>query len=240
MGSSRTLTTFRYPSFVQLENRATSCRTRCACPSRTSMIVLRIRPCVPEEPVLSVQNGTYLYHHANQVHQERAVCLHAVCPRSVAPQPFLAWVHHVHFGVEYGVDAFLVFLYARGLVFCAARCTQGSLPKTSMGGTSCCSSRTKNDRSNTTLMGGLRRTCRAARLMERGITFNNAYTNSVTCSSSRACMLTGLMPAQHGVRYKLRNTMANDEYPQEDMPTDVANLATIAMEAGYTTVSWWY
>jgi hypothetical protein len=80
----------------------------------------------------------------------------------------------------------------------------------------------------------------AARLMERGITFNNAYTNSVTCSSSRACMLTGLMPAQHGVRYKLRNTMANDEYPQEDMPTDVANLATIAMEAGYTTVSWWY
>lgn len=75
-----------------------------------------------------------------------------------------------------------------------------------------------------------------ARLMKQGITFSKCYTNSVTCSSSRASMLTGLMPAQHGVRYKLRNTMANDEYPQEDMPTDVANLATIANEAGYTTV----
>lgn len=74
------------------------------------------------------------------------------------------------------------------------------------------------------------------RLMANGVTFDSAFTNSVTCSSSRACMLTGLMPAQHGVRYKLRNAMPADEYPQESLPTDLANLATIAREAGYTAV----
>jgi arylsulfatase A-like enzyme len=74
------------------------------------------------------------------------------------------------------------------------------------------------------------------RLQANGVTFKRAYTNSVTCSSARANMMTGLLPAQHGVRYKLRYDMPADKYPQVELPTDVANLATIAKAAGYNVV----
>lgn len=36
------------------------------------------------------------------------------------------------------------------------------------------------------------------RLRESGLTFINGYTNSCTCSPSRATLFTGLYPAQHG------------------------------------------
>ena len=74
------------------------------------------------------------------------------------------------------------------------------------------------------------------RLKANGITFTHAYSNSVTCSPARASMLTGLMPPQHRVRFKLRYDMPSDKFPQEELPTDIANWATVAKAAGYTTV----
>ncbi len=41
------------------------------------------------------------------------------------------------------------------------------------------------------------------RLQQHGLTFENAFTNACMCSPARSTMLTGLMPAQHGVRYTL-------------------------------------
>ena len=44
-----------------------------------------------------------------------------------------------------------------------------------------------------------------SRLMEHGMRFTNAYCNSATCSPSRATLLTGLYPAQHGVKTLLQH-----------------------------------
>ena len=41
------------------------------------------------------------------------------------------------------------------------------------------------------------------RLKRHGLSFNNAYTSSNMCSPSRATLFTGLMPAQHKVRWTL-------------------------------------
>lgn len=74
------------------------------------------------------------------------------------------------------------------------------------------------------------------RLQSHGLTFENAFTNACMCSPSRATMLTGYMPAQHGVKYTLEENMPNDQYPQVELPLDLANLATVMSAAGYDVV----
>ena len=56
------------------------------------------------------------------------------------------------------------------------------------------------------------------RLKRNGLSFKNYFTNSNLCSPARATLLTGYMPAQHGVRYVLRHAMPDTRYPQEETP----------------------
>jgi arylsulfatase A-like enzyme len=74
------------------------------------------------------------------------------------------------------------------------------------------------------------------RLQRHGVTFRNAFTNSCMCSPARATLMTGYFPAQHGVKYTLEQDMPAGEYPQVEMPLDLANLATVMSAAGYNVV----
>lgn len=74
------------------------------------------------------------------------------------------------------------------------------------------------------------------RLKQHGVSFENAFCNACMCSPSRATLLTGLYPAQHGVKYTLELDMPAGDYPQVEMPTDVENLATVMAAAGYEVV----
>ena len=76
------------------------------------------------------------------------------------------------------------------------------------------------------------------RLKRNGLSFKNYFTNSNLCSPARATLLTGYMPAQHGVRYVLRHAMPDTRYPQVEtpLPSDIPNLATAMKAAGYNVV----
>jgi choline-sulfatase len=76
------------------------------------------------------------------------------------------------------------------------------------------------------------------RLRRHGLSFERAFTSACMCSPSRATMMTGFFPAQHGVKYTLEESMPNDEYPQVEMPlpTVMPNLATVMKAAGYNVV----
>jgi arylsulfatase A-like enzyme len=74
------------------------------------------------------------------------------------------------------------------------------------------------------------------RLQNHGITFENAFCNACMCSPSRASMLTGYFPAQHGVKYTLEEDMPGDQYPQVELPRDFKNLASVMAAAGYNVV----
>ena len=76
------------------------------------------------------------------------------------------------------------------------------------------------------------------RLQAHGLSFTHAYCNSATCSPSRASLLTGLYPAQHGVK-----TLLQDNKPQKVaqnrlniLSSQIPNLAHILEEAGYYVV----
>ncbi len=72
------------------------------------------------------------------------------------------------------------------------------------------------------------------RLKQHGLTFTNAFCNACMCSPSRSTLLTGLFPAQHGVKYTLEQDMpASDEFPQVELSPDIPNLATVISAAGY-------
>ncbi len=77
-----------------------------------------------------------------------------------------------------------------------------------------------------------------ARLMEHGMHFTNAYCNSATCSPSRATLLTGLYPAQHGVKTLLQSN--NPENKAQNrlpvLPPHLPNLARVLEAAGYYVV----
>ena len=75
-----------------------------------------------------------------------------------------------------------------------------------------------------------------SRLRRHGLIFRNAFTNSCMCSPARATFMTGYFPAQHGVKYTLELDMPAPEYPQVEMPLDLANLATVMSAAGYSVV----
>ncbi len=86
------------------------------------------------------------------------------------------------------------------------------------------------------------------RLKNKGLTFNNAFTNSCMCSPARSTFMTGFLPAQHGVKYTLEKGMTNpDKNPQAELPlppnssrgTDgikLDNIATVMSAAGYNVV----
>jgi arylsulfatase A-like enzyme len=73
----------------------------------------------------------------------------------------------------------------------------------------------------------------ATRLQQTGVTFENAFCNACMCSPSRATLLTGHFPAQHGVKYTLEENMPDDQYPQVPLPIDFPNIATVMSSAGY-------
>jgi arylsulfatase A-like enzyme len=71
------------------------------------------------------------------------------------------------------------------------------------------------------------------RLKSHGMSFENAFCNTAMCSPSRATLLTGLYPAQHGVKYTLEEDMSADAYPQVELSTELVNLASVMKAAGY-------
>ncbi len=71
------------------------------------------------------------------------------------------------------------------------------------------------------------------RLQQNGVTFENAFCNACMCSPSRATLLSGHFPAQHGVKYTLEENMPDDQYPQVPLPIDLPNIATVMSAAGY-------
>ncbi len=73
-------------------------------------------------------------------------------------------------------------------------------------------------------------------LKRHGLTFDRAFTASCMCSAARATLFSGLMPAQHGVRFTLEENMPEDIYSQVELNLDIANLATLMSDAGYDVV----
>ena len=73
------------------------------------------------------------------------------------------------------------------------------------------------------------------RLKQHGVSFEQATCNACMCSPSRATLLTGLFPAQHGVKYVLEANMPAAQYPQVELSTDLVNLGTVMAAAGYAT-----
>lgn len=74
------------------------------------------------------------------------------------------------------------------------------------------------------------------RLKRHGVSFENAFCNASMCSPSRASLLTGLYPAQHGVKYTLELDMPAGDYPQVELSPDLTNVASVMKAAGYEVV----
>jgi len=71
-------------------------------------------------------------------------------------------------------------------------------------------------------------------LKEHGLAFENAFCNACMCSPSRATLMSGYFPAQTGVKWTLEQDMSPPANPQQTLPTDLANLATVMTAAGYS------
>jgi choline-sulfatase len=76
------------------------------------------------------------------------------------------------------------------------------------------------------------------RLMAHGLHFTRAQCNTAACSSSRASFLTGLFPAQHGVKNLIACNDPNDPVQRRlpILPSRLPNLATVMSAAGYHVV----
>jgi arylsulfatase A-like enzyme len=76
------------------------------------------------------------------------------------------------------------------------------------------------------------------RLMANGLHFTNAQCNTAACSSSRATFLTGLYPAQHGVKNLIGCDDPNDRAQRRApiLSSRLPNLATVMAAAGYHVV----
>ena len=74
------------------------------------------------------------------------------------------------------------------------------------------------------------------RLQDTGVTFSNAVTNACMCTPARTTWMTGLYPAQHGCKWTLETDMADDQYPQMELETSFANIATVMLAAGYNVI----
>jgi len=76
------------------------------------------------------------------------------------------------------------------------------------------------------------------RLLANGLRFTHAQCNTAACSSSRATFLTGVYPAQHGVK-TLVNLSAPDNAAARRtgfLSSNLPNLATVMAAAGYHVV----
>jgi arylsulfatase A-like enzyme len=71
------------------------------------------------------------------------------------------------------------------------------------------------------------------RLRQHGLSFDNAFCNACMCSPSRATLMTGYFPAQHGVKDTLEENMPDSRFPQNPLPLDLPNIATEMEAAGY-------
>ena len=76
------------------------------------------------------------------------------------------------------------------------------------------------------------------RLLRHGLRFTRAQCNTAACSPSRATLLTGLYPAQHGVKNVLRcdNLREQGQRRLSLLPSHLPNLATVLDAAGYHVV----
>ncbi len=76
------------------------------------------------------------------------------------------------------------------------------------------------------------------RLMANGLHFTNAQCNTAACSSSRATFLTGLYPAQHGVKNLIACDKPKDRAQRRApiLSSRLPNLATVMAAAGYHVV----
>jgi choline-sulfatase len=74
------------------------------------------------------------------------------------------------------------------------------------------------------------------RLKRHGLSFENAFTNSCMCSPARVTWMTGYFPAQHMVRLTLEENIPSDQYPQDEMPTTLPNIATVMTAAGFHSI----
>jgi choline-sulfatase len=74
------------------------------------------------------------------------------------------------------------------------------------------------------------------RLRRHGLSFERAFTNACMCSPARSTLMSGYFPAQHGVKYTLEEDMPASEYPQAELPTSLANPASVMKAAGYNVV----
>ena len=74
------------------------------------------------------------------------------------------------------------------------------------------------------------------RVQQNGLTFENAFCAACMCSPTRASLLTGYFPAQHGVKYTLEEGMDDSKYPQVELPQNFKNLASVMAAAGYNVV----
>lgn len=74
------------------------------------------------------------------------------------------------------------------------------------------------------------------RLQDHGLTFENAFCNACMCSPSRATLMTGYFPAQHGVKFTLEEDMPDNEFPQVELPPGFKNMASVMSAAGYNVV----
>lgn len=76
------------------------------------------------------------------------------------------------------------------------------------------------------------------RLMSHGLHFTRAQCNTAACSSSRATFLTGVYPAQHGVKNLVSCDKPNDRGQRRtgSLSSNLPNLATVMAAAGYHVV----
>jgi choline-sulfatase len=76
------------------------------------------------------------------------------------------------------------------------------------------------------------------RLMANGLHFTRAQCNTAACSASRATFMTGLYPAQHGVKNLIACNDPKDPIQRRlpILPSRLPNLATVMAAAGYHVV----
>jgi arylsulfatase A-like enzyme len=70
-------------------------------------------------------------------------------------------------------------------------------------------------------------------LRRHGLEFTNAFTDTCMCSPARSTLMSGYIPAQHGVKYTLEQDMQPPTNPQVELPTSLPNIATVMAAAGY-------
>jgi arylsulfatase A-like enzyme len=74
-----------------------------------------------------------------------------------------------------------------------------------------------------------------SRLLSNGLQFTRAQCNAAACSASRATLMTGLYPTEHGVKNLVTSDDPDDDVQRhlQVLPSRLPNLATVMAAAGY-------